>query len=153
MTKDQFIEEWLQLDIPQIWITANKENFYKVTFIKDDPIIKRNRKWSYSKSCLYKDKIPYVYRLNDVYIINKVYRKNYYSDLNESFHKLDKHGYLFDDEFSFHEALFRIIKLVNDPNVKYIDEIIVHFLSNLHFFFEDPIVQEKYIMLKEKYNL
>lgn len=153
MTKDQFIEEWLQLDVSRTWITANKENFYKVTFVKDDPIIKRHKRWSYSKSCLYKDNIPYVYRLNDLYIVNKIYRKNYHSDLYESFHKLDKCGYLFDDEFSFHQALFRVITLVSDPNVKWIDEIIVHFLSNLHFYFEDTIIQEKYAILKEKCNL
>jgi hypothetical protein len=152
MTQNQFIEEWLQLVIPQTWITANKDNFYKVTFIKDDPIIKRHGKWSYSESCLYKDDIPYVYRLNDIYIVNKTYRRNYQSDLHESFHKLNKYGYLFNDEFSFHQALFRIIQLVSDPN-GFIDEIIVHFLSRLHFFFEDTDVQEKYVRIKEKYNL
>ena len=153
MTKDQFIEEWLQLDVPQTWITANKENFYKVTFIKDDPIIKRHGKWSYSKSCLYKDNVPYVYRLNDVYIVNKTYRKNYFSDLHESFYKLDKHGYLFDDEFSFHQALFRVITLVSDPNVNYIDGIIIDFLSALHFCFEDKDIQEKYVMFKERCSI
>lgn len=153
MTKDQFIEEWLQLDVSQTCISLSEETIPNITVFQCEPKIKSFGRWSYSKSCLYKDGLPFVYRLNGALIINETYRKDYRSNLGKAFKHANAVGYLFRDfEFS-HILDMTLRRFKNFPTYGYIDKLIIEFLVRLNVSFKDLALQAIFLRFKEKYNL